>query len=160
LGNFEAAAQIVKELQPSVELTDPIAFWILEGYSGVVQYYLTLWEQNPQDTGLAKQAEKMCQRLMKFGKVFTLGAPIAWAYECWLQHLKQTAVPAQKAFQKSIDLAKKQHMPHEEGIAYWLYARFLPADHPQRLTYLRQAQAIFERLEARWELNAVNQVLV
>jgi tetratricopeptide (TPR) repeat protein len=146
------AVQLIAQSSPSTPAT-------YEGYAGITEVFLELWEaslvdrQSAEDrASLAKSARQACKTMRNFARVFPMGHPRAWLYQGRYDWLSGKTSKAHKAWQKSLTFAQKSEMPYEEGLALYNIGRYLPAESKQRQDYLTRASEIFTRLEAKYDL--------
>ncbi len=138
----------------------------LEGYAGVAEVYLTLWEtsvinsQSPAERrSLVKSARQACQALRKFARVFPIGQPRAWLWQGLYDWLAGKPDKAHRAWYKSLVVAERLAMPYEQGLAHYEIGRHLTPNDPARQAHLKRAREIFTRLEATYDLMCTQTVL-
>lgn len=168
--------------------TSPTSYLSLPGYASVTETYLTLWEsqaisdprlpladlsnlkaktQNPKLVVSAVEPSKMikwqahraCRALCKYARVFPIGQPRAHLWQGLFEWLSGRPYLARELWQKSLSLAERLALPYDQGLAHYQLGRHLPANHPARLDHLTQAQEIFTRLEASYDLEQVVELL-
>lgn len=125
--------------------------WTMDGFAGLAEAYLTLWEMKPNDPNsptLAVSASEACQALWTFARLFPIARPRAWLSQGWLAWLKGQPARAQRAWRKSLSQAEQLAMPYEQARAHAELGRHLPAQDGQRAAHLRQAEGLFAKLNA------------
>jgi class 3 adenylate cyclase/tetratricopeptide (TPR) repeat protein len=58
-------------------LKRPTSFYLLEGYAGVAEVYLSLWENGQDSREVRQAAQRACLALRRFARVFPIGEPRA-----------------------------------------------------------------------------------
>jgi eukaryotic-like serine/threonine-protein kinase len=132
-------------------LPSPTAHYLLEGYAGVAEVSLALWEASNQDSAmdrgtLARQARQACAALQKFAHVFPIGQPRAWLMYGLAEWLSGRSGPAQAAWQKSLAAAEDRGMIYEQGRAHDEIGRHLPVKDLARQEHLARAEEIFAQI--------------
>ena len=135
----------------------PTAIYSLEGYAGVTEVYLMLWENNSAQqiskrSALQKSARHACKALHKFARVFPIGRPRAWLWDGLYYWLSGSPPKAYKAWGKSLAAAERLAMSYEQGLAYYEIGRHLEAQDPGRREHLNSACRIFKELGAAYNL--------
>jgi hypothetical protein len=128
--------------------------WTMEGFAGVAETYLSLWEaaHNDQRTRvepevLAISARRGCNALRAFARIFPIAQPRAWLCQGWYNWLAGDAVRADRAWQRSLQIAQQLAMPYEQARAHYELGRHAARD-VQRQTHLQSACDGFARLGA------------
>ena len=129
----EAAGKLVAGLRPT--------FWgALEGYAGVAEVCLSLWEAADATTAeprpLKKAAVRACAALWKYARVFQIYRPRAWCCQGRAAWLCGRPARAHRAWRRSLDAADRLRMPLERGLALYEIGRHLPAADPSRQAHL------------------------
>ena len=140
------AARLIGQAQPG-------AVHIFEGYAGVAEVYLSLWEAG--DHHAARPARQACAALRQYARAFPIARPRAWLWEGLSAHLSGHPRRALAAWEKSLAAAERLTMPCERGRAHYQIGRHLPAAHPSRLVHLTRAGEIFADIGALHELAQV-----
>jgi hypothetical protein len=166
-GNGALAYQTAQTGAQFIKRGGFIAFWAVEGYAGVAETFLSLWETAL--TGgqavaapelLAKSARQACQALRHFAQTYPLGQPRAWLYQGWYEWLVGQRERAYKAWSQSLAAAERLGMPYEAGRAHYELGRHAspPKAGPNLAgpEHLRQAGDIFASLDAAYDLDRVN----
>ena len=153
-GLARSAAHKAAEL--IAELSFPF-FFLLEGYAGVAEVYLALWEASSnrpvaERKTLEKSARQACKALHKFARVFPIGRTRAWLWKGLYFWLAGKGSKAMGAWQKGLAAARKLEMPYDEGLLHYEIGRHLDAPDPARKEHLARACEIFERLGASYDL--------
>jgi eukaryotic-like serine/threonine-protein kinase len=134
-----AAARLIAKFRA------PTAHYLLEGYAGVAEVYLTLWEAG-QDSGHTRRAARRgCRDLRSFARIFPIGKPRARLWQGCLAHLSGRAEWAQAAWRAGLASAERLGMPFEAALAHAELSR-RAASEPQRRRHLEQAQALRQEL--------------
>ena len=175
-GDRPAAWQAAEAGLRLIAVADLVGPWAIEGYAGVAETFLTLWETGAaldspanisQTAGhdLKSSAQQACRALHKFARVFPLGQARAWLYQGWYEWLANRPAKAWAAWQKSLVAAERLKMPYDQGRAYYQLGRHRwpeksGADGRQRQDHLRRACEIFSELEAACDLARAQAVLI
>jgi tetratricopeptide (TPR) repeat protein len=130
------------------ELASPTGYYTLNGYNGVANAYLALWETGDpaQRDAMAARAREACRALRRFARVLPVGAPSACLCNgrfAWLMGQPKAAI---RNWRKCLRVADRLHMPYEQALAHLEIGRHLPADDAARQTHLTQAGAILASL--------------
>ena len=158
--------------------TSPTSYSSLPGYAGVAETYLTLWEQeiisaleispNLLDPTRIQQrkwktkepARRACKALIKYARVFPIGQPRAYLWQGVFEWMAGRPRLAQELWQKSLSSSKKLDMPYAQGLACYEIGRRLPVGDPARGEYLAQAEEIFTKLEATYDMKRLRELKV
>jgi DNA-binding SARP family transcriptional activator/predicted ATPase len=131
--------------------------WTLEGFAGVAETYLALWEAAHHRQGkpadrevLADAARRACNAMRAFARVFSIAQPRAWLYHGWRDWLSGAPARANRAWRRGLEIAEQLAMPYEQGRAHYELGRHA-ASHDQRQEHLRRALEIFATLDAGYD---------
>lgn len=151
---YELAQQNAQKVLVLSTQTQFIIFYAIEGFTALVEVYLTFWENGYHITGetIPKTAWQGLKIARKIGRMFPIHAPRAWYYQGRYDWLSGKHRQARKAWQKSLTLAEQLDMPQEQGLAHYEIGRHLPANDPNRQKHLNCAVEIFTQLEAAYDL--------
>jgi len=133
--------------------SQPTAVHIIDGYAGVAEEYLSLWEAG--DPAAARPALQACAALRQYARAIPIARPHAWLCEGLAPQLAGHHRRALAAWDKSLAAAERLAMPCERGRAHYQAGRHLPAAHPSRLANLTRAGEIFADIGALHELAQV-----
>ncbi len=156
-GEFEAAFQVAERTVALMRNYPPNTCTQLEGYAGMVETYLSLWE-----TGSLKgEAGKIRQRskwslgeLRKLARVFPVGRPRAALWQGAYEWLEGNRTRAGGSWQRALAIARDLGMPYEEANCYLQIGRHAEPGDPSRRDHLRRAEALFAELGAGYGLAA------
>jgi class 3 adenylate cyclase/tetratricopeptide (TPR) repeat protein len=140
------AARLIGQAQPG-------AVHIFEGYAGVAEVYLSLWEAG--DHTAARPAQQACTALRQYARAFPIARPRAWLWQGLGAHLSGHHRGGLAAWRKSLAAAERLTMPCEQGRAHYQIGRHLPARDPARQAHLTRAGEIFADIGALYELDNV-----
>jgi tetratricopeptide (TPR) repeat protein len=168
-GNWSLAQQAAQTGAQFIKRSGFITFWAIEGYAGVAETFLTLWENNltggrtvTETEVLAKSARQACQALHRFARTYPLGQPRAWLYQGLYDWLVGKADRAYEAWSKSLTAAERLGMPYEQGRAHFERGRHLPVqsgrDGLNCQEHLQRAADLFIQLGAAHDLEQVNTI--
>src|SRR5512132_595931 len=76
----------------------PTAHYLLEGYAGVAEVYLSLWEAGQDSSDTSRAARQACRDLRGFARLFPIGKPRARVWQGRLAPLSVRAARAQGAW--------------------------------------------------------------
>jgi tetratricopeptide (TPR) repeat protein len=164
LGNLELARQeadLVLDLMKQSNFLIPYSY---DGYVAPVDVYLALWEKEDDRSGdggqeLSRFARKGLKTARSLGRTYPVFQPRALYYQGRYDWLSGKQNKAQKAWRKSIDLARELDMPHEEGLAEYEYDRHLTPDDPEREVHLKDALGLFINTGADYYIGLVQEEL-
>jgi class 3 adenylate cyclase/tetratricopeptide (TPR) repeat protein len=152
----DLARQAATAAQALIDESMPDAFYALEGYSGVAEAGVMLW--NPE-TESGKAARKSLKGIKQFANFFPVGKPRALLWEGVYHCRRGRPVKGLKLWRKGLSLARELALRYEEGLICWQIATNLPGDDPARLDYLRRAAELFADLGASRNAALVRQTL-
>ncbi len=135
------------------------AYTHFESMAAGAEVYLSLWEEG-QEEGVPiykTEARKLCD-LLRRGTV-KMGRPAAWLYRGWYNWLDGHPRRAYKHWGKGLAAALEMDMPYEKGCIHLEIGRHAPVGSPEREKHLRQAQDIFNRIGANYQLDQTEAVL-
>jgi predicted ATPase/class 3 adenylate cyclase len=148
----DATAQLIAKHSP------PSIFSVVQGYTATAQVYLTLWEtESPVRPVTKAKAKQACQALWACKRTFPIAEPSACLYQAWYDWLSGDPRKARQGWQKSLAAAQRLMMPFEEACAYYEMGRH--AAEPERTQLLNRALAIFQKVEAAYEVAQVQTLL-
>lgn len=153
------AARTTAALLESVAV--PAAYYLIEGYAGVAETSLALWEASggsapAERAALALRAEHACTALAGYARIFPIGRPrmlLCKGLHAWLEGRPRQA---HAQWQKGLEAARHLAMPYEEGLLSYEVGRHTTGH--TRHTALSHAAALFTRLGARSDLARVQAV--
>jgi len=144
LGELDKAAEYIRLASEIIESGPPTAYWTKEGYIGVAEYYLTLYEK-VRSRENRQRATHAVKKLQEYAKVFDVGKPRAFTFQGWLAYLNGRESKSHQLGEKGFNYARLLMMPYEEAIAR---ARLVAQVHPEADKHRAEAVKIFERLGA------------
>jgi len=158
LGAAQSTAECIQ--QSSI-----VPFYAIEGYTGAAEVCLKLWENGylQADEG-SKTASRAVKNMRSFARLFPIGQPRSWLYQGLYHWLDRKPAKAQKAWQKSLEHAKKLSMPYDQALAHFEIGRHITgqparANDNKRQAHLTQARDIFSELNAASNLASVEAAL-
>lgn len=126
--------------------------WTMEGYAGVTETFLSLWEMSNADQGLITNqtmlkinAKEACQAMHMFSRIFRIAQPRAWLCQGWYDWIVGKGSQSNRAWQKGLSLAEKLVMPYEQARAHHEIGRHLNDEAESRL-HLQKASDIYAEL--------------
>lgn len=156
-GDLQAAKGFAEQAMSLISKVRPTSFYILEGYAGVSEVYLTALEngKQPEDLKCARQAVKA---LREFGQLMQVGQPRAWLHQGLLNWAEGRRKNAFGLWKKSLALAEKLSLPYEAARAHYEIGRHLPIHEPARQIHLEKAIEIFSALGTKSELTQAQNI--
>lgn len=154
-GDASAARQAAESgAERMAALGSPTSHYLLEGYAGVAETFLMLWENlgSPGRHPFYKSARQACSALKGYARIFPIGQPRAWVCQGWLDWQRGRASRARRAWTRALTAAERLGMPYELGWAHYQFGRHLPAADPARRLHLARACEAFARLGATGDL--------
>ena len=144
-GDRDSARRFADGTSHLIRHSPPMISYSYEGYAGVVDTYLALWE-----AGEARVARRLAwislASLWRFARVYPIGLPRAWICLGKAHWLAGHPRRARRAWRIAIRSAGTLAMPYELALARLEYGQSLGRDDPGRIEHLEQARAAFERL--------------
>jgi tetratricopeptide (TPR) repeat protein len=153
-GELEPARQHADKAEQMIAQSRPSAPYAIDGYSTVVEVFLSLWESasRPEEH---KEALHMARRALRhleaFARVFPVGRPRYWLWKGWAEWLAGNRSRAQRSWQQSVSLAARLKMPYEEALAHYEIGRHLTPSDQVRSQHLDRACALFSQLSAAYD---------
>lgn len=153
LGNLEQARHYAELTSQEISTApSPSVFSTFEAYACPAEVLVLLLEKNPNDEKLKNAAETAIQQMKHYTKRFPIGKSRAWLWQGILEHLQ--GENAQETWQKSLAFAREYQMVYDEGLVLYYLGKY--GKNPQQL---QAAIAIFEKLNAAYDLNLAQQAL-
>jgi class 3 adenylate cyclase/tetratricopeptide (TPR) repeat protein len=160
-GQWELAYKTACQARALIALSPPTVYSTLDGYTGVAEVYLELWERESQagqhnlplaNLDLKSDARRACKELEKYARVFSIGQPSFLLCRGLYEWLVGRQSRAQRSWKKSFELAKEMGMTYIQGRAQLEIIRHLPLDHPERNQHMNIAEQCLSQAEAFYEL--------
>jgi eukaryotic-like serine/threonine-protein kinase len=156
---LQRAQQLAEKGLEICAKTRPLAYYAFPAYNGFAVTFIELWENQKNSVQLEKQAALACKLLRQFAGIYPMATACATLYDGRYQWLKGDTSKALRLWEKSLDTARKMHMPYDEGLAHYEIGRHMDAKDPQRNVHLADALKIFEQLGAQYDVERVREVL-
>ncbi|HSL31054.1 MAG TPA: AAA family ATPase [Anaerolineales bacterium] len=151
-GQPERAQEAAALSQALILKTMPNAFYALEGYAGVAEVGITLWDTDSADqTAAAKAARASLKGLKQFAMTFPIGRPRALLWEGMYFWKQGDHTKARKLWQKGLELTEKNRFAYEEGVLRRVIATHMEAGDPARVAHLQRAVQLFSSIGATRE---------
>ena len=129
-GKLVEALPYVEKLNTLLDDLSPQAHYTLDGYTPLVEYYLTAWEGG-NSAEYRAPAIRALKHLRKFAGVFEIAQPTASMYQGWRDWLEGKTENAIKAGRAAIAHAQRLNMVYDQGYAHYHLARWFPKDDPR-----------------------------
>jgi class 3 adenylate cyclase/tetratricopeptide (TPR) repeat protein len=150
--DWKLAREAADETSRVIRHSPPMASYSFEGYAGVTDAYLALWE-----TGGGREVRRAAWQaiasLRRIAGVYPIGQPRAWLCRGKAYRLDGRANRARWAWRNALQSAEALAMPFEQGLALLELGRHLDRDDPTSRNLLDRSRAIFERLGATHRLD-------
>jgi tetratricopeptide (TPR) repeat protein/tRNA A-37 threonylcarbamoyl transferase component Bud32 len=153
-GELEQALQHADLAEKIIAQSRPSAPYAIDGYSTVVEVYLSQWESasKPEDQKQAvRMARKTLRHLEGFARVFPVGRPRYWLWKGLAEWLAGNRGRAQRSWLQCVNLASRLKMPYEEALGHYEIGRHLTASDHVRDEHLDRACTLFSQLSAAYD---------
>jgi tetratricopeptide (TPR) repeat protein len=148
-GQPDQAREAAALSQQLILKTQPNAFYALEGYAGVAEAGITLWDVHASEPKIAAKAAKASLKgLKQFATFFPIGIPRAYLWEGMYLWKLGNHSKAQQLWQKGLALAQKNGFAYEEGLLRRVIATHLEKDDPARENHFQRAVELFASIGA------------
>ena len=148
-GQQELAREAAAASQALILKTQPNAFYALEGYVGVAEVGVTLWDANAADQkAAAKAAFASLKGLKQFAAFFPIGIPRAHLWEGMYTWKLGDHSKAHRTWQKGLALAQENRFAYEEGLLRRVIATHMDDGDPARVTHFQRAMELFASIGA------------
>jgi len=149
-GQQELAREAAAASQALILKTQPNAFYALEGYAGVAEVGITLWDVNAGDKkAAAKAALASLKGLKQFATFFPIGIPRAHLWEGMYHWKVGNNSKAHQTWQKGLALAQANQFAYEEGLLRRVIATHMEAGDPARDKHFQRAVELFASIGAK-----------
>jgi tetratricopeptide (TPR) repeat protein len=163
LQDWETMLEYGKRLVPSEKGPARFSIADFEGYASVAEVFLTLW-QNHTTTKILDQinysleecqtaARRALKSMEKYAHIYELAQPRTHYLKGWLAALEGKLQDAIQFWKNGLQIAQTLGMPYEEARLHDILSRHLPAENPETEVHRNTARQIFEKLDARLDLN-------
>ena len=149
-GKIDLAREAAERGAAIAAKATPVNFYVLEGYAGIAEVYLNLWET---DAAYAPPARKAIKQLNRFARTFPISearAVLARGCAAWLSGKPDTA---RALWQKGLATAEERQMPYDRGLLLDMLGRHAPSGSAAREEHLQQALQIFSDLRAMYDFD-------
>jgi hypothetical protein len=150
-GQQEQAREAAALSQALILKTQPNAFYALEGYAGVAEVGISLWDANADAAdkkSAAKAARASLKGLKQFAAFFPIGIPRAQLWEGMYQWKLGKRSKAHAIWQKGLALAQENQFAYEEAMLRRVIATYMEAGDPARITHFQRAVELFAAIGA------------
>lgn len=154
-GNLESAFKVLEESIQRIRSHRLRGFSCVPVWVSLAQAYLIAAEQAEESVraDVLKSARRACRVALKQGKFDRASRVAAFRMQGTYEWLRHGPKPAQKWWQRSMDLAEELGARYEAGLTHLEIGKYRrdPA-------HLKQAQAIFEAMGAKFDLEKAKEV--
>ncbi|MBN1450892.1 MAG: hypothetical protein JW963_07750, partial [Anaerolineales bacterium] len=145
-GQAREAAALSQKL---ILKTQPNAFYALEGYAGVAEVGITLWNaKTAEGKATAKAVRASLKGLKQFAAFFPIGIPRAHLWEGMYHWKFGNHSKAHAMWQNGLALAQANQFAYEEGLLRRAIATHMEAGDPARVPYFQRAVELFSSIGA------------
>jgi len=158
--DHDIAAQTAEATLQLIEQTRPTSVLSLDGYSGVVETFLRLWEEGVQPSSVPDPkffALRASRAFSAFAHIFPVAQARAGVWAGLSLWLEGKPMPAQTMWRQSLVVAERLNLFYEQGLLHYELGRHDTG--AERQAELARAQAIFKQLDAEWELQRANEIV-
>jgi tetratricopeptide (TPR) repeat protein len=141
----EQAREDAADSQALILKTQPNAFYALEGYAGVAEVGITLWDGDKRDKNAAHASLK---GIKQFAAFFPIGIPRAHLWEGMYQWKSGNHAKAHQTWQKGLALAQEKRLIYEEGQLRRVIATYMDKGNPARTSHFQAAFELFTSIGA------------
>ena len=145
----DAAYRLCEKSRPSLYST-------FEGYSGMTETYLALWQTAVVAAEIDRHKKRARQSILlieQFAGIFPIGRPRAAGFKGCFERLSGNHERAFKIWNKGLDAALKLEMPYEIGRLHLLMGENHELGTSERDRHLKPAADIFSEIGARHDLD-------
>lgn len=125
LGDFKAAEDVVREAEAIINVGPPVAYWTIEGYAGVADYWITHWQNEPTAHNKTRAKEAL-DNLGVYAKGFPIGEPRYLTQWSRFEQLDGNKAKAKKLAEEAVEEAQRLNMKLEEVAARQQLITLLP----------------------------------
>jgi tetratricopeptide (TPR) repeat protein/tRNA A-37 threonylcarbamoyl transferase component Bud32 len=153
-GELDQARDHADRAEKMISQSRPSAPYAIDGYSTVVEVYLSLWESasRPEEHSEAtRMARKALGHLQGFARVFPVGRPRYWLWKGLAEWLAGNRGRAERSWQQCVNLASRLKMPYEEALGHYEIGRHLTPADKMRSEHLDRACSLFSGLSASYD---------
>jgi tetratricopeptide (TPR) repeat protein len=146
-----AEDRLTKEVRQTLDLLSDAPLFDagnLSVYSNLAEAALVLWGARPRDEELRRLAKKACDQLRRYARVLPIGRPRSGVWSGQYAWTRGHSAKARRIWHRSLVQARELSMAYDEGLAQYSLGRSLAKGHPDRVSHLDSASAIFARLKA------------
>ncbi len=165
-GQYQLAHRTAVQARELIALAPPTVYSTLDGYAGVAEVYLELWEIETQtgqhnlgltNIDLKSDAWNACKAIEKYARVFSIGQASSLLFRGLYESLAGRQSQAQRSWKKSFEIAEGIGMAYIQGRAQLEIVRHLPLDHPDRNHQIGIAEKCFSQTGAFYDLERLKE---
>ena len=143
--DWAGARLAADEAWRAIRHAPPMVAYSFEGYAGVVDAYLALWEAD-EGRDARRLARQSLVALGRIARIYPVGLPRAWISLARVHRLLGHPRRAGRALRIALGHATTLAMPYEQALAHHEAARLLGPDDPLGARHREEARSGFERL--------------
>ena len=120
-GEYEKALKHANQTAEIIDRSSPTSFVLLEGYAGMTETFLTLWERH-DELGVGEKSvlwdagKKACTAFQKYASVFPIIQPRNYLWQGMLKWLQGNPNRAEKYWRQGLELAQQLQMPYDTAL--------------------------------------------
>lgn len=166
-GEYQLSQKAAVQARDLIALSPPTVYSTLDGYAGVAETCLKLWEMETENgrhnlklanIDLKTEAHNACKAIEQYAHVFSIGRPGSLLFRGLYQWLSGRHGQAQRSWKKSFEVAKVMGMVYHQGRAQLEIAGHLPPDHPDRNRHMDNAEKLLSQTGAIYDLEQLNKI--
>jgi tetratricopeptide (TPR) repeat protein len=154
-GDVDAAWIALETGLDLVRRHPPNTYYGLAGFANIAATYLEIWAngQSPvAESEIDQRAAQACTLLRQYSRFQRVGRPRSARCDGLYQEMKGNTAKALQLFRKGLTSAQAQQLPYDEALLHYELARMLPASDPKRAQHLEKCLAMFDQLDASYDL--------
>jgi class 3 adenylate cyclase/tetratricopeptide (TPR) repeat protein len=150
LGQIDLARDAAERGAAIAAKATPVNFNVVEGYAGIAEVYLNLWEI---DVAYASAARKTIKQLSRYAHVFPIAEARALLMQGRAAWLSGKQKDAKALWQKGLAAAEQRQLPYDRGLLLEAIGRHAPPGDVAREENLQQALNVFSDLRAAYDFD-------
>lgn len=131
----------------------PTSYSMFQGYSGISEVYMHIWERSKDDIEIRKNSELALQAVKHFfsyARIFPIGKPMAYRFEGIYYWLGSKHKKAANSWMNSLDAAEQLKMPYEIGLAHFELGSHEFGEEIDQTKHMELARLKFDQLGVRY----------
>jgi tetratricopeptide (TPR) repeat protein len=162
-GENKLALELADKTAALIAQSSLTHFATVEGYAGVAEVYLTLYETrnglSSADRDKLRGAARRACKVLRAARIFPINQPAIWLWQGVHHWIEGRTAQAEKTWRKSLACAEELGIPYDQGRAHYQIGYHLAVEHPARHEHLARAVQIFETLGTIYDLQCAQNAL-